>query len=83
MDVLGRLYVREIVKLHGVPVFIVSDRGSSFTFRFWKPLQKALGTHLDFSGAYHPQMDRLTERVNQVLEDMLRACVLDFQGSWE
>ena len=83
MDVLGQIYVREIARLHGVPDSIVSDRGSVFTSRFWKSLQKAMCTQLDCSSPFHPQTDGQTEQVNQVLEDMLRACVLDFQGSWE
>ena len=73
----------EIVCLHGVPKSIVSDRGSQFTSRFWKSLHEALGTRLNFSTAYHPQTDGQTERVNQVLEDMLRACALDFGKSWD
>ena len=81
-DQLGRLYVREIVRLHGVPRAIVSDRDSRFLSAFWKSLQRALGTRLHFSSAYHPQSDGQTERVNQILEDMLRACCLDFQTSW-
>nr|CAE05320.2 OSJNBa0056L23.18 [Oryza sativa Japonica Group] len=69
--------------LHGVPKKIVSDRGSQFTSKFWQKLQSELGTRLNFSTAYHPQTDGQTERVNQILEDMLRACVLDFGGSWD
>jgi hypothetical protein len=61
----------------------VSDRGAQFTSKFWKSLHKALGTKLDFSSAYHPQTDGQTERVNQVLEDMLRACVLTYGKNWE
>jgi transposase InsO family protein len=74
----SRLYVDNIVKLHGVPSRIVSDRGTQFTSRFWKSLHKAMGTKLDFSSAYHPQTDGQTERVNQIMEDMLRACVLTY-----
>jgi len=81
MDMLERIYIREIVRLHGIPVSIVSDRGSSFTSTFWKTLQKALDTQLDFSSVYPPKTDGQTERVNQILEDMSRACVLDFQSS--
>ncbi len=72
-----------VVCLHGVPKKIVSDRGSQFTSKFWQKLQLELGTRLNFSTAYHPQTDGQTERVNQILEDMLRACVLDFGGSWD
>ena len=77
-DSLARLYSQEIVRLHGVPSCIVSDRGSVFTSRFWKSLQSALGTRLDYSSAFHPQTDGQTEQMNQVLEDMLRACIVDF-----
>ena len=78
-----RLYIREIVRLHGVPVSIVSDRDLRFTTHFWKSFQKAMGTRLMMSTAFHPQTDGQSERTIQVLEDMLRACVLDFKGSWE
>ncbi|KAA0061408.1 pol protein [Cucumis melo var. makuwa] len=74
----GQLYMMEIVRLHGIPISIVSDRDARFTSKFWKGLQLALGTRLDFSIAFHPQTDGQTERLNQVLEDMLRACVLEF-----
>ncbi|KAL0550368.1 hypothetical protein IC582_014876 [Cucumis melo] len=79
----GQLYMTEIVRLHGVPVSIVSDRDARFTSKFWQGLQLALGTRLDFSTAFHPQTDGQTERLNQILEDMLRACVLEFSGSWD
>ena len=82
-DSLARLYIREVVRLHGVPTSIISDRDSLFVSEFWDSFQKALGSKLDLSTAYHPQTDGQTERVNQVLEDMLRACILDFGGSWE
>jgi hypothetical protein len=68
--------------LHGVPESIVSDRDPRFTPRFWKSLQEAMGTKLRFNTAYHPQTDGQSERTIQTLEDMLRACVLDFSGSW-
>ena len=83
LDKLVELYVNTIVRLHGVPSSIVSDRDSRFQSKFWKELQKALGTRLDFSTAFHPATDGQTERTIQTLEDMLRACVLDLQGSWE
>lgn len=82
-DKLAKLYVNNILRLHGVPKRIVSDRGTQFTSKFWKSLHKALGTKLDFSSAYHPQTDGQTERVNQVLEDMLRACALTYGKNWE
>ena len=72
-----------IVKLHGVPSRIVSDRGTQFTSKFWKSLHEAMGTKLDFSSAYHPQTDGQTERTNQIMKDMLRACVLTYGKDWE
>ena len=83
MDRLAELYVDEIVRLHGVPLSIVSDRDPRFTSRFWKELQSALGTKLKFSTAFHPQTDGQSERLIQVLEDMLRGCVIEFSGSWD
>ena len=80
---LAELYLARIMCLHGVPKKIVSDRGSQFTSKFWQKLQEELGTRLNFSTAYHPQTDGQTERVNQILEDMLRACALDFGGAWD
>ncbi|KAL4037209.1 hypothetical protein IC575_000797 [Cucumis melo] len=73
----AQLYMSEIVRLHGVPVSIVSDRDARFTSKFWKGLQTAMGTRLDFSTAFHPQIDGRAS--NKVLEDMLRACALEFQ----
>ncbi|KAG8481220.1 hypothetical protein CXB51_025968 [Gossypium anomalum] len=80
---LDKLYVAEIVRLHGVPVSIISDRDPRFTSQFWQKLHEALGTRLNFSMAFHPQTDGQSERVIQILEDMLRGCVIDFRGSWE
>ena len=80
---LAQLYMNNIVKLHGVPSKIVSDRETQFTFKFWESLHKAMGTKLDFSSAYHPQTDGQTERVNQLMEDMLGACVLTYGKDWE
>ena len=78
-----RLYLREIVRLHGVLVSIVLDRDPRFTTHFWKSFQRAMGTRLMMSTTFHPQMDDLLKRTIQALEDMLRACVLDLKGSWE
>ena len=80
---LADLYISRVVSLHGIPERIVSDRGSQFTSRFWKKLHEALGTKLAFSTAYHPQTGGQTERVNQILEDILRACVLSYGAKWE
>ena len=79
----AQLYIKHVVSLHGVPVSIVSDRGTQFTSRFWQKLQEAMGTQLDFSTAYHPQTDGQTERTIQTLEDMLRMCVLDLKQDWD
>ena len=83
LEKLAKLYVDEIVRLHGVPVSIVSDRDPRFTSRFWPSLQTALGTRQHFSTAFHPQTDGQSERTIQTLEDMLRACVMEFKGSWD
>ncbi|GJR23236.1 reverse transcriptase domain-containing protein [Tanacetum coccineum] len=80
---LARIYIDEIVARHGVPVSIISDRDGRFTSRCWQTVQNALGTRLDMSTAYHPQTDGQSERTIQTLEDMLRACVIDFGGSWD
>ncbi|GKB88663.1 putative reverse transcriptase domain-containing protein, partial [Tanacetum coccineum] len=80
MDRLATLYLNEIVARHGIPILIISDRDSRFTLRFWITMQEPLGTKLDMSTAYHPQTDGQSERTIQTLEDILRACVLDFGG---
>ena len=69
--------------MHGVPRTIISDRGTQFTSKFWHQLHQTLGTRLEFSTTFHPQTDGQTERVNQILEDMLRACALDYGSSWD
>ena len=71
------------MRLHGIPKTIVSDRDTLFTSRFWESFQEAMGTQLCLSTAYHPQSDGQTEILNKILEDLLRACVLDFGGNWE
>ncbi|GJR14027.1 putative reverse transcriptase domain-containing protein [Tanacetum coccineum] len=83
MDRLARLYLNEIVARHGVPISIISDSDSHFTSSFWQSMQETLGTRLDMSTAYYPQTDGQSERTIQTLKDMLRACVLDFGGSWD
>ena len=83
MDKMAKLYNDEIVRLHGVPKSIVSDRDTKFVSRFWTTLQSSMGTQLRFSTAYHPQTDGQSERTIQTLEDMLRACVLDFKKDWD
>ena len=75
---LAALYMERIVCLHGVPKKIVSDRGTQFTSHFLQQVHSSLGTKLNFSTAYHPQTDGQTERINQILEDMLRACALQY-----
>ncbi|GKD15002.1 putative reverse transcriptase domain-containing protein [Tanacetum coccineum] len=83
MEKLTRLYLKEIECRHGVPVLIISDRDSYFTSRFWRSLQEALGTNLDMSTTYHPQTDSQRERTIQTMEDMLRACMIDFGSNWD
>ena len=83
LNKLAKLYIREIVWLHGIPISIISDRDPRFTSRFWGKLQEALGTRLNFNTVFHPQTDGQSKRVIQVLEDMLRSCVIDYEGSWD
>ena len=83
LEKLTELYVNKIVRLHGVPVSIVSDRDPRFTSSFWKNLHRAMGTKLTFSTAFHPQTNGQSKWTIQTLEDMLRACILNFKGSWE
>jgi transposase InsO family protein len=80
---LAELYMSRIICLHGVPKKIVSDKETQFTLRFWKRLHETLDTQLRFSYAYHPQTDGQTARVNQILKDMLRACGLQYERSWD
>ncbi|GJY66666.1 reverse transcriptase domain-containing protein [Tanacetum coccineum] len=83
MDKLARLYLKEVVTRHGIPVSIICDRDPRFTSNFWRSFQKAMGTRLDMSMAYHPETDGQSERTIQTLKDMLRACVIDFGNGWE
>ncbi|GJX36959.1 putative reverse transcriptase domain-containing protein [Tanacetum coccineum] len=82
MDKLARMYLKEVVTRHGIPVSIICDRDPRFASNFWRSLQNALGTNLDMSTAYHPQTDGQSERTIQTLEDMLRACAIDFGKGW-
>jgi hypothetical protein len=79
----AEIYLDQIVRLHGVPKTIISNHGAQFIARFWEQLQHALETKLIRSSAYHPQTDGQTERINQILEDMLRACILQYDKNWD
>ncbi|GKB62623.1 putative reverse transcriptase domain-containing protein [Tanacetum coccineum] len=83
MEKLTRQYLKEVVSRHGVPVSIISDHNDRFTSQFWQSLQEALGMQLDMSTSYHPETDGQSERTIQMLEDMLRACVMDFGKGWD
>jgi hypothetical protein len=83
VDKLAKLYVNEVIRLHGVPISIISDQDPRFTSRLWPSLQWAMGTKLNLSTAFHPQTDGQSERTIQTLEDLLRSCVLEFGGNWE
>jgi hypothetical protein len=80
---LAKLYIEHILRLHGAPKSIVSDRGPQFVAKFWRSFHKLMDTTLNYSTTFHPQTDGQTERVNQVLEDMLRACALTYDTDWE
>jgi transposase InsO family protein len=82
-DKLARLYIDNILKVHGVPKSIISNHGAQFVSKFWRSLHQALKTNLDYTSAYHPQTNGQTERVNQVLEDMLRASILVYGKCWK
>nr|GFC70753.1 reverse transcriptase domain-containing protein [Tanacetum cinerariifolium] len=82
MDKLARIYLKEVVTRHGIPVSIISDRDPRFASNFWRSLQNILGTRLDMSTAYHPETDGQSKRTIQTLEDMLRACAIDFGKGW-
>jgi hypothetical protein len=79
----AEIYVARVLCLYGVLKMIISDRGSQFIAHFWEQLHASLGTHLIHSSVYHPQTDRQTKGVNQILEDVLRACVMEYPGSWD
>jgi len=80
---LADLYLKEIVRLHGIPLSIVSDRDTKFVSKFWQGFQSAMGTKLCISTAFHPQTDGQSERTIQTLEDMLRVRALEYSGSWD
>ncbi|GKE21740.1 putative reverse transcriptase domain-containing protein, partial [Tanacetum coccineum] len=82
IEKLERMYLKEVVTRHRIPVLIICDRDLRFSSDFWRSLQKALGTNLDMSTAYHPQTDEKSERTIQNLEDMLRAYTIDFGNGW-
>ncbi|GJX43935.1 putative reverse transcriptase domain-containing protein [Tanacetum coccineum] len=82
MEKLARMYLKKVVTRHGILVLIICDRDPRFASNFWRSLQKALGTNLDMSTSYHPENDGQRERTIQSLEDMLRACVIDFGNGW-
>jgi transposase InsO family protein len=79
----AELYINQIVRLHEIPKTIVSDQGTQFVARFWEQLHEFLGTKLIRSSSYHPQTDGQIERVNQIVEDMLRASIMHFDKSWD
>ena len=83
LDKLVELYIKEIVRLHGIPISIISDRDSRFTSIFWGKLQEAMGPRLNFSTTFHPQLEGQSERVIQILEDMLRSCAIDYERIWD
>ncbi|KAJ0950618.1 putative nucleotidyltransferase, Ribonuclease H [Helianthus annuus] len=80
---LAAVYLKEVVSRHGVPTSIISDRDPRFTSELWQSMHKSFGSQLDMSTAYHPQTDGQSERTIQTIEDMLRACVIDFGKGWE
>ncbi|GJZ67667.1 putative reverse transcriptase domain-containing protein [Tanacetum coccineum] len=82
IEKLERMYLKEVVKRHGIPVLNICDRDLRFTSNFWRSLQNALGTNLDMSTTYHPQTDGQSERTIQTLEDMLCACAIGFRKGW-
>nr|GFC85587.1 putative reverse transcriptase domain-containing protein [Tanacetum cinerariifolium] len=82
MDKLARIYLKEVITRHEIPVSIISDRDSRFASNFWRSLRNALGNRLDMSTVYHPETDGQSKRAIQTLEDMLRACAIDFGKGW-
>nr|GEU91574.1 putative reverse transcriptase domain, ribonuclease H-like domain, aspartic peptidase domain protein [Tanacetum cinerariifolium] len=82
LEKMAKLYLKEVVARHGIPASIICDRAPRYASRFWRTIQKALGTSLDMSTTYHPETDGQSERTIQTLEDMLRAYVIDFGKGW-
>ncbi|GJX44456.1 putative reverse transcriptase domain-containing protein [Tanacetum coccineum] len=82
LDKLAIMYLKEVVTRHGIPVSIICDRNPRFASNFWRSLQNAMGTNLDMGTVYHPQTDGQSKRTIQTLEDMLRACAIDFGKGW-
>jgi transposase InsO family protein len=79
----AKIYIDLVVRLHGARKTILSDRGTQFVARFWAQVHESLGTKLIHSSSYHPQTDGQTERLNQIVEGMLKACVIHFENSWD
>jgi transposase InsO family protein len=79
----AEVYLDQIIRQHGVPKTIISDRGAQFIARFWEQLQSSRGTKLIRISAYHPQTDGQIKGVNQILEDMLRACIIHYGMNWD
>jgi len=81
IDKLAKIYVNEVVRLHGVPVSIISNQDPRFTSRLWPNIHHAMGTNLNISMAFHPQTDGQFERIIQILVDLLKACAFKFSGN--
>ena len=79
----SRIFIDETVCCHDIPLSTILDRGAQFTSRFWMSFQKGLGTKMELSTAFHPQMDGQAERTIQTLKDTLRSCIIDFKGNWD
>ncbi|WMV49858.1 hypothetical protein MTR67_043243 [Solanum verrucosum] len=79
----AKLYINEIVRFHGVPLFIISYRSPQFTSHLWRSFEKGLGTQVKLSTTFHPHMDAQVQCTIQTLEDIVRACMIDFKGSWD
>jgi len=79
----AKLYLREMVRLHGMPLSIISDRGTQFISQFWKSIQKGLSSRVKLSTTFHPQIDRQVECIIQTSEDIFRACMINLKGNWD